>query len=78
MGRIADHQKVDRSRLQAADNAVQRPIPHPVAPPGPLAPSPFMQCSLPNLAASYDQYVRQFYGRSSLPTARLLPTGIQK
>lgn len=70
--------KVDRSRLTAVEGGHGHRHHDGRAPldDGTVQPSPFMQSSLPTIAAGFDQYVRQFYDRFNVPQQRILPVGI--
>lgn len=52
-------------------------FPMPAPPPFIGNPSQFFLSSLPGIAASYDQFQRQFYGRTSLPTQRIFIPNIE-
>jgi hypothetical protein len=46
-------------------------FPFPAPPQQMGLPSQFFMSSLPGIAASYDQFQRQFYGRNTLPLMRI-------
>jgi hypothetical protein len=76
---IKQNSAIDRSRLQNGGRGEAREMkpaegnrfPMPAPPPFIGNPSQFFVSSLPGIAASYDQFQRQFYGRSSLPMQRI-------
>lgn len=72
MPSIRQSQRIDKRRLEPAE---QMPAAPPSAVPAPatmLTPSPFMSSSLPPIASGADAYVRQFYNRGSFPQQRIL------
>lgn len=77
MPTIKQSQKVDRSKLAPVDSPMAMPAPAVLPPPSPFAPSPFMACSLPPIAAGLDQYIRQFYNSSQNPQQRILPVNLK-
>jgi hypothetical protein len=76
---VRQRQRINRDRLEPVtnDTAPTALISAAVAPSGAQALSPFMMCSMPPLAATFDQFSRQFYGRSVFPQQRILPPSIE-
>jgi hypothetical protein len=59
---------------QAIQNAPATPQNNaPPAEPDPTARSPYMQASMPLMASTGDAFARQFYGKTGLPSQRILP-----
>lgn len=75
MPKLKDSQ-IDLRRMEsvAPENTATDPMP---APPAISPTSPFMISSLPPLGASYDQFVRQFYGRGQFPLHRIFGASLK-
>jgi hypothetical protein len=76
MPTIAQSSNFDRSqlgpRVQPSSSA-PAPGPSSVVPSNNTLRSPFMHCSMPVLASTYDSLARQFYGNDRIPITRILP-----
>jgi hypothetical protein len=56
-----------------AQPIMTKPIANTIVPQASTQMSPFMHCSMPVIAATYDSLSRQFYGNPRVPVTRILP-----
>lgn len=71
MPTIKQSQKFDRSRLGPVTETAGVTSPAIPSPQQPTVISPFMICPMPTVAASFDTFQRQFYGRGPNPQQRI-------